>query len=104
MPTIQTRVGRVAYAELGSGPTVLLLHATLHDRHDFDPIAETLARRYRTIAVDWPGHGDSDAIPAGIEPGAVRVVGWWGGAGPRLTARWPSSSRGGRARGRGRGS
>jgi pimeloyl-ACP methyl ester carboxylesterase len=70
MPTIQTRAGRVAYAELGSGPTILLLHATLHDRHDFDPIAEMLARRYRTIAVDWPGHGDSDAIPAVIEPGA----------------------------------
>jgi pimeloyl-ACP methyl ester carboxylesterase len=70
MPTIQTRAGRVAYAESGCGPTVLLLHATLHDRHDFDPIVKTLARRYRTIAVDWPGHGDSDAIPAVIEPGA----------------------------------
>ncbi len=70
MTTIQTRVGRVAYRELGSGPTVLLLHATLHDRHDFDPIVETLARRYRTIAVDWPGHGDSDPVDATMEPGA----------------------------------
>jgi pimeloyl-ACP methyl ester carboxylesterase len=70
MPTIQTRAGRVAYFELGSGPTVLLLHATLHDRHDFDPIVETLARRYRTIAVDWPGHGDSDPVDATMEPGA----------------------------------
>jgi pimeloyl-ACP methyl ester carboxylesterase len=70
MPTIKTRVGRVAYSELGSGPTVLLLHATLHDRHDFDPIIETLARRYRTIAVDWPGHGDSDSISPSIEPSA----------------------------------
>ena len=64
MTTIQTRAGRVAYREYGSGPTVLLLHATLHDRHDFDPIVETLAQRYRTIAVDWPGHGDSDPIDA----------------------------------------
>jgi pimeloyl-ACP methyl ester carboxylesterase len=70
MPTIQTRAGRVAYSEVGSGPTVLLLHATLHDRHDFDPIAEALARRYRTIAVDWPGHGDSDPVDASVEPGA----------------------------------
>ena len=53
-----------------SGPTVLLLHATLHDRHDFDPIVEMLAERYRTIAVDWPGHGDSDPVDATIEPGA----------------------------------
>jgi pimeloyl-ACP methyl ester carboxylesterase len=48
----------------------LLLHATLHDRHDFDPIVETLARRYRTIAVDWPGHGDSDPVDATVEPSA----------------------------------
>jgi pimeloyl-ACP methyl ester carboxylesterase len=70
MTTIQTRTGRVTYRESGSGPTVLLLHATLHDRHDFDPIVETLARRYRTIAVDWPGHGDSDPVDATTEPGA----------------------------------
>jgi pimeloyl-ACP methyl ester carboxylesterase len=70
MPTIQTRAGRVAYNEAGGGPTVLLLHATLHDRHDFDPIVEALARRYRTIAVDWPGHGDSDPVDARVEPSA----------------------------------
>ncbi len=40
MTTIQTRAGRVAYRESGSGPTVLLLHATLHDRHDYDPIID----------------------------------------------------------------
>jgi pimeloyl-ACP methyl ester carboxylesterase len=67
MPTIQTRAGRVAYSELGSGPILLLLHATLHDSHDFDPIRQPLARHYRTIAVDWPGHGESDPpdVPAG---------------------------------------
>jgi pimeloyl-ACP methyl ester carboxylesterase len=67
---IQTRAGRVAYRESGDGPTVLLLHANLHDRHDFDPIVETLARRYRTVAVDWPGHGDSDPVGGGLEPSA----------------------------------
>ncbi|OMC56272.1 alpha/beta hydrolase [Mycobacterium sp. IS-836] len=70
MPTIQTRAGRVAYSELGSGPTVLLLHAILHDRHDFDPIIDTLARRFRTVAVDWPGHGDSDPVDSALEPSA----------------------------------
>jgi pimeloyl-ACP methyl ester carboxylesterase len=70
MPTIQTRAGRVAYNEAGGGPTVLLLHATLHDRHDFDPIVEALARRYRTIALDWPGHGDSDPVDATVQPSA----------------------------------
>ncbi|MGA7052839.1 MAG: alpha/beta hydrolase [Mycobacterium sp.] len=70
MPTIQTRAGRVAYGELGTGPTVLLLHAALHDRRDFDPVLEPLARRYRTIAVDWPGHGNSDPVAATVEPSA----------------------------------
>jgi pimeloyl-ACP methyl ester carboxylesterase len=70
MTTIQTRAGRVAYRESGSGPTVLLLHATLHDRHDFDPIVETLSKRYRTIAVDWPGHGESDPIDASMRASA----------------------------------
>jgi pimeloyl-ACP methyl ester carboxylesterase len=68
MTAVQTRAGRVAYRELGSGPTVLLLHATLHDRRDYDPIVDVLARRYRTIAVDWPGHGDSDPVERASAP------------------------------------
>ncbi|WP_156690091.1 alpha/beta fold hydrolase [Mycobacterium sp. Marseille-P9652] len=70
MITIPTRAGRVAVNESGSGPTILLLHATLHDRHDFDPVVEALARHYRTIAVDWPGHGDSDPVDATLEASA----------------------------------
>ena len=70
MATVLTRAGRVAYHESGSGPTILLLHATLHDRHDFDPVVETLARNYRTIAVDWPGHGESDAVDSPLEASA----------------------------------
>lgn len=70
MTTVQTRAGRVAYHESRSGAAVLLLHATLHDRHDFDPIVDTLARRYRTIAVDWPGHGDSGPVTPPLEAAA----------------------------------
>jgi pimeloyl-ACP methyl ester carboxylesterase len=51
----------VAYSDDGTGPVVVLLHAALHDRHDFDAIAPDLLRRYRVIAVDWPGHGGSPA-------------------------------------------
>ncbi len=38
---VETRVGKVAYSDVGEGPAVVLLHATLHDRHDFDPIVGT---------------------------------------------------------------
>jgi pimeloyl-ACP methyl ester carboxylesterase len=62
-----TRAGKVAYQERGEGPPLLLLHATLHDRHDFDPIIEQLAEHYRTIAIDWPGHGESELT---VEPSA----------------------------------
>lgn len=70
MPTVATRVGPVAYSDDGTGPVVVLLHAALHDRHDFDAIKPDLARRYRVIAVDWPGHGESPA-PAGTPSAAL---------------------------------
>jgi pimeloyl-ACP methyl ester carboxylesterase len=58
---VETRVGKVAYTDVGEGPPVVLLHATLHDRHDFDAIVPGLSRNHRVIALDWPGHGDSPA-------------------------------------------
>jgi pimeloyl-ACP methyl ester carboxylesterase len=64
MPYLQARTGRVAYADTGKGRPIVLLHATLHDRHDFDPVADTLARHHRVIAVDWPNHGESDHAEA----------------------------------------
>jgi pimeloyl-ACP methyl ester carboxylesterase len=59
MPTVTTRAGEVSYSDVGAGRPLLLLHATLHDRRDFDAIVEPLARRYRVIALDWPSHGES---------------------------------------------
>jgi len=62
MPFVDTSVGRVCYEERGSGAPIVLLHATLHDRHDYDRVVEQLSRDHRTIAIDWPGHGDSDPV------------------------------------------
>jgi pimeloyl-ACP methyl ester carboxylesterase len=69
--TVETRVGKVAYSNTGEGPVVVLLHATLHDRHDFDAIAPSLSRNHRVIAVDWPGHGDSPAPTPNYRPTAA---------------------------------
>ena len=60
---VTTRAGRVAYTDTGSGRPVVLLHATLHDRHDFDTVLPALAKRHRVIALDWPGHVASDSPP-----------------------------------------
>jgi pimeloyl-ACP methyl ester carboxylesterase len=62
MPILSARTGKVAYSDTGEGRPVVLLHANLHDRHDFDPIVGPLARSHRVIAVDWPSHGESQAV------------------------------------------
>jgi len=69
--TVDTRVGKVAYSDVGEGPVVVLLHATLHDRRDFDPIASRLRQDHRVIALDWPGHGESPAPAPDYQPTAA---------------------------------
>jgi len=68
---VETRVGKVAYSDCGEGPVVVLLHATLHDRRDFDPIVPSIARDHRVIALDWPGHGESPAPEQDYRPTAA---------------------------------
>lgn len=63
MAMMQTSLATVSYTDDGTGPPVLLLHAALHDRTDFAPVAAQLANGRRVIAVDWPGHGTSP-LPA----------------------------------------
>jgi pimeloyl-ACP methyl ester carboxylesterase len=65
MPHLQTSAGRVAYSDTGTGPILVLLHATLHDRHDYDSVLAALAASHRVVAVDWPGHGESDSDAGG---------------------------------------
>lgn len=43
----------------GAGPAVLCLHATGHGARDFARLAERLGHRYRFVALEWPGQGDS---------------------------------------------
>src|SRR5436190_8188977 len=73
MPSLESRAGTVNYVEHGVGPPLVLLHATLHDHHDYDAVVDALARRHRVIALDWPHHGDSAA--SGPPPDAVSCAG-----------------------------
>lgn len=61
---VTTRTGRVAVEERGRGAPVLLLHANPGDHRDFDAVVPALAARYRTLAVDWPGYGESEPPPS----------------------------------------
>jgi len=74
MPFADTSAGRVFYEQRGSGLPVVLLHATLHDHRDFDQVAGPLAERYRTIAVDWPGHGRSDLVGRAVDAFLLAVA------------------------------
>jgi esterase len=53
---------KIHYQEWGesSAPTILMLHGFGVSGHMFDEFAERMRDRYRLIAVDQRGHGDSD--------------------------------------------
>jgi pimeloyl-ACP methyl ester carboxylesterase len=63
MPLIETSFGAVSYSDEGSGAPILLLHAALHDRTDYRPVAAPMMRGRRVLALDWPGHGESPLPP-----------------------------------------
>ena len=84
----------IAWAELGSGPTLLLLNGTASPMNEWDPaFLAGLAHSNRVVVLDYPGLGDSGAAPgpwafdraadwmadfiAQVSPGApVNVLGW----------------------------
>jgi pimeloyl-ACP methyl ester carboxylesterase len=72
---VETSTGPVAYDERGPSPlaanaseTVLMLPSGAHERSDYDELRALLPSHLRTIALDWPAHGES---PAGSGDGGV---------------------------------
>jgi pimeloyl-ACP methyl ester carboxylesterase len=62
---VQTKRGRVHFAMIGSGEPLLLLHQTPRSWDEFRDALPLLGQRYRAIAMDTVGFGDSDALLAG---------------------------------------
>ena len=56
----------VAYARVGEGEPLVLLHGIGHHRQAWDPVVDILATEREVIAVDLPGFGTSPALPGGM--------------------------------------
>ena len=72
MPLLDTPAGQIAYDEQGSGDTLVLFASGAHDRHDFDELRALIPPRLRTVALDWPGHGESP--PAEVPASAMHLA------------------------------
>jgi pimeloyl-ACP methyl ester carboxylesterase len=66
----QDRQIELGLSQLGEGPLLLLLPAlsSISTRHEMRGLQERLARRFATIAIDWPGFGDQPRPQVAWEP------------------------------------
>ena len=61
----------IEYDRTGEGEPLLLLHGTGGSRRHWRPVVDKLAAGHDVIAVDLPGHGESDAPPADADHSPV---------------------------------
>lgn len=55
---------KIAYFDEGSGFPILMIHGWVVCKESFVPLMNYLKNKYRCIALDLPGHGDSGALSA----------------------------------------
>ncbi|UQX00104.1 alpha/beta fold hydrolase [Streptomyces sp. RerS4] len=60
------RTATVAYERKGAGEPLLLLHGIGHHLQAWHPVTDILAAEFDVIAVDLPGFGASESLPAGV--------------------------------------
>lgn len=72
----QTSHGRIHYLEEGNRQPLILLHSNGASAFQYEEVIGSFAQRWRVVAIDMPGHGDSDRITAHttIEKYAQAVV------------------------------
>jgi pimeloyl-ACP methyl ester carboxylesterase len=66
---------KLHYLTAGQGPAVVLLHGYTQTARMWKPIIPLLAEKFRVIAPDLPGIGDSDIPPDGLDmkSAAIRI-------------------------------
>jgi pimeloyl-ACP methyl ester carboxylesterase len=62
--TIVSRGAKIRFADLGKGRAIVLVHGFLESLEVWfgNGFANALAKKYRVIAIDLPGHGKSDCL------------------------------------------
>ncbi len=60
---VAARGARIRFVEMGEGPPLVLVHDYLASRAAWDDVLPRLATRYRVIAPDLPGFGESEKPP-----------------------------------------
>lgn len=60
LKTTHFKKGRVTFSDTGKGRAVVLLHGFLGSHQIWDSTITSLSKSFRVIAIDLPGHGDSD--------------------------------------------
>jgi pimeloyl-ACP methyl ester carboxylesterase len=68
VPTVTNGAAELAYDARSSGPPVVLLHAGVTDRRSWIPLADRLDARYRSIAYDRRGFGETRYEPEEHDP------------------------------------
>jgi len=58
---------KTAYREQGAGEPLVLIHGVGMQSAAWAPQIDALAQHYHVIALDMPGHGCSDPLPAGSQ-------------------------------------
>src|SRR5262245_42013849 len=68
-----SRIAGLAYEIHGAGIPVVFLHGLTFDRTAWRPIIERLGEGVQVMAVDLPGHGESEGPPERVEELAEHV-------------------------------
>jgi pimeloyl-ACP methyl ester carboxylesterase len=59
---INFREGKIAYSSHGKGRAVVLLHGFLGSKEIWEKTRNALAKHFKVICIDLPGHGHSDCF------------------------------------------
>jgi pimeloyl-ACP methyl ester carboxylesterase len=70
-----SRGGRIAYDEVGAGPSVVLVHGLTEDRRAWDDLTPALAEDHRVVRIDLPSHGESSDLPRTDGVALARALG-----------------------------